>query len=549
MLAAGCGGTTRNEGDGTGQVDPTGSGGTSPISGDGGTAGVVDGGTSSTPRLNLQGSPRYFRFVRLTNAQWGASVQQVLKLPKPSGLEAAFQAPIFGATDFTNNELLLDVDARAWEDFQTAAEGLAAQVTVSDEALAAVYPEKDVAGFIETIGRRAYRRPLTDDELTSYTLLFQAAADSGSSSSRSPFLKGATVVIQALLQSPGFLYRSELGPEGEPLSAYEATAKLSLFVRGSSPDDALLDAATTLSSADALEREAASMLEETSATGVMRLFHGELLRLDNLLQIGKVGVPGYDPALNEEYRESSYLFFDEIFQEGRGLRDIFTSTRGFMGPGMATLYGLPSPKSGYVERELGPKRVGYFSQLPYLTLHAHNEAPDPIHRGLGLALDMLCSPLGPPAITIPPLPPLRPDETNRQRVEEMTQGCGGICHNDIMNPLGFAFEHFDGMGRYRDTEGEGLPIDSSASYVFAGGRVEFADNVELMELLANSDEAHLCYAKKLASFALQRDIVESDLPYLTQLAKLSQTDAGSVKDMILAIVRSDTFRIRAGGHP
>jgi hypothetical protein len=113
-----------------------------------------------------------------------------------------------------------------------------------------------------------------------------------------------------------------------------------------------------------------------------------------------------------------------------------------------------------------------------------------------------------------------------------------------MNPLGYAFEHFDGMGQFRETEPRGLPVDSSGSFTFTDGKVDFVDNVDLMTAMANSQQTHLCYAKKLASFALQRDIVESDLPLLTELASVS--NAGSTQQVMAELVKSDAFRTHGG---
>lgn len=545
-LLAGCGSTTRNQGDGGG-ADGNGSGsnqGGSATTGGKTAGGGPNGGVGAT--IALPGTPKFYRFVRLTNSQWAASVQEVLKLAKPSGLEQVFADAVAGITDFSNNEALLDVDSRAWEDFRDAAEVLAEQVTASDEALAAVYPGTDRAGFIEAVGRRAYRRPLTAAEVTKCQALFEAGA--AMSGARSPFAKGAALVIRALLQSPHFLFRTELGPSGEALSGYEAAAKLSLWLRGSTPDDVLLDEAEGLTSADALVDVATRMLPEPAVTGVMRDFHGQLLHFERFPQLSKRETPGYTPDLNAELQESSFLFFDRIFEQGLGVRDILTSTRGFYGPGMAPLYGFEPEANGQVERELGPLRVGYFSQLPFLVLNGRNEAPDSFHRGVSLALDVLCSPLGPPVNEIPPLPEPQRLQTNRQRGEAATKACGGICHNEIINPLGFAFEHFDGMGQYRDAEASGLPIDSSGSYTFGTGPVAFADNTELMAAMASAPDVHLCYAKKLASFALQRDIVASDLPWLKELATVSQ-DAGSTKELMLWLIKNDAFRTRGGGAP
>src|SRR6185436_15919338 len=157
-------------------------------------------------------------------------------------------------------------------------------------------------------------------DVEEYTDIFeQGKAMSGP---KSEFAKGAALVIRALLQAPEFLYRTELGPTGEPLDGYEAAAKLSLWLLGSTPSDALLDAAETLTSAEALVDAATSMMSKDASRTVMRQFHGEWLRFDQFVNLSKVNVPSYDPALNAEYQEASYLFFDNIFSQGLGVRDM-----------------------------------------------------------------------------------------------------------------------------------------------------------------------------------------------------------------------------------
>jgi len=528
--------------------------GANPAGNSGGSAGGNGGstqppGSTSMPgTLNLEGSPQYYRLVRLTNTQWARAVQDLLRLAAPSGLEQGFQSPVVGTTDFSNNELVLDVNQESWAGFQAAAETLAAQVTATDAALAQVYAGTDPAGFISTLGRRAYRRPLTAAEQTTYANLFNQG--SSLTGARSVFAKGASLVIRVMLQSPYFLYRTELGPSGAPLSGYEVATKLSLWLRDTTPSDAVLDSAALpgkLDTADGVEALASTMLGEPSAQSVMQRFHDELLHFDRYAQISKLNVPTYNPALNTELQEVSHLFFDKIFTQGLGVREILTATTGFVGPRTAPLYGIGAPAAGYTERDLGPQRVGYFSQLPFLTLHGFNADPDPIHRGVSLNLDVLCAKLGPPVATIPPIPPIMPGQTNRQRIDTLTSGCGNQCHNQMINPLGFSFEHFDGMGQYRDTENGGLPIDSSGSYSFMSGAKSFAGAAELMRTMASDPQVHLCYAKKLASHALQRDIVAADQPLLQTLATASMASSGSVKRVILQLVRSDAFRTHLGG--
>jgi hypothetical protein len=487
--------------------------------------------------------------VRLTNAQWARSVQDILKLEQPPDSESKFQAPVAGTTDFTNNELVLEVDQRAASDFQDAAEQLATSVTASSAALARVYPGSDAAGFIATLGRRVYRRPLTSAETATYTTLFEKGATL--SGTPSAFAKGAGLVIRAMLQSPFFLYRTELSDPGTPLSGYEMAAKLSLWLRGTTPSDALLDAAAgpgKLDTAEGAATTAQTMLGEPAAIDVMRDFHNELYHFDRYSTISKIGVSGYDANLNTEYLETSRQFFDKLFIQGLGIQQLLTSTTGFVGPLMAKLYGVSAPANGYAEAELGPQRVGYFSQIPFLSLNGLNNEPDSIHRGVSMNLDVLCTVLGPPAAMLPPIPALEPGQTNRQRISKLTEGCGGVCHNQQINPLGFAFEHFDGMGRYRDTENGNLPIDSHGAFTFSEGTQMFASAAELMRSMATSKQAHMCYAKKLASFGLQRDIVDKDLPLLDALTEVSRAN-GSIKNIIVALVRNDAFRMRAGVSP
>jgi hypothetical protein len=367
---------------------------------------------------------------------------------------------------------------------------------------------------------------------------------------RSAFAKGASLVIRAMLQSPNFLYRTELGAKGAPLNAYEMAAKLALWLRGTSPDDKTLDLAAgsgKLDTADGAAALASTMLGEATASTVMRQFHGEWLHFDDYASISKVGVSNYKTSLNAEYQESSYRFFDYIFTQGLGVKEMMLSTTGFYGPGMAALYGVTAPASGYAQGDLGPKRVGYFAQLPYLTLNGNNADPNSILRGVTLNLDVLCATLGPPAANLPPIPALQPGQTNRQRIDTLTGTCGASCHNDMINPLGFAFEHFDGMGAWRDTENGGLAIDSSGSYTFADGTTKtWTDAAGLMQVMAATSQTHTCYSKKLASYGLQRDVIASDMPMLNSLTSASMASGGSVKQLILQLVRNDAFRTHGG---
>jgi hypothetical protein len=550
-IVAGCNGDVGLvNGGGTGATGNSsggapGTGGT----GDSGTGGA-GGTTGSSTSFNLDGNPKYYRVIKLTNAQWANAVQQVLNLPSPTGLEQGFSTPATSSGSFSNNELGLGLDGRNWDDFRTAANTIAAQVTATDAALAKVYSGTDAAGLITTLGRRFYRRPLTTAEQSTYMTLFSSG--STLTGSRSAFAKGASLVIRAMLQSPNFLFRTELAPKGTPLNAYEMAAKISLMLRNAPPDDATLDAAAgsgKFDTADGAAALATKMLSDPAATSVMRQFHGEWLGFSDFASLTR-GIASYTPALNAEFAESSYRFFDNIFSQGLGVKDIFLSSTAFYGPAMAKLYaGVKAPAAGtYGQTDLGAQRPGWFAQVPFLTLNGmddHNE-PASILRGVPLNLNVVCAQLGPPAPNIPPIPPLKPGETNRQNIDMLTGTCGMTCHNDMINPLGFAFERFDSMGQPRDTD-NGLTIDSTGKYTFADGTTKtWQDAAGLMQVLASTPQVHTCYAKKLASYSLQRDVVATDMPMLQSLTTVSVGQGGSVKQLIVNLVKSDAFRTHGG---
>jgi hypothetical protein len=495
--------------------------------------------------MSLEGTPIYSRVMRLTNEQWQHSVQDILALSAAPDAVQSFERPVAGTTDFANNEHVLGVTNALWKSYQLASEQAAQLATGGSQALAAIYPGTDAAGFIRKLGRRAFRRPLTPQEEQSYAALFNAGqAMSGNGTT---FSKGAGLVIRALLQSPYFLYRTELGNESAPLSGYEIASKLSFWLLGTSPSDALLDAAGAgqFDTPEGAVRAATQMLDQPAAAATMQQFHRELVHFDRYSTISKIGVAGYTEALNSELEQSSYLFFDRIFAKGLGVKDILTSTVGYVGPGMARLYGVPAPASGFAVRDLGAARAGYFTQLPFLALYAFNEQPDPIHRGVTLNLEFLCADPGKPAADLPPIPPLKPGQTNREMITTLTSGCGAQCHTNYINPLGFAFENFDGMGRVRSMD-NGRPIDTAAAYPFAEGVKQFADAAQLMQVMASSKQAHACYAKKIAGYALQRDIVQSDLTLLDSLTRVSM-GGGSIRQVMLELVKDPAFRTRLGG--
>ena len=287
---------------------------------------------------------------------------------------------------------------------------------------------------------------------------------------------------------------------------------------------------------------ARTMLETPAALAVMRDFHGQLYHLDRDSGLDPARVPA---DVRAELWETSYRFFDAVFAGNEGVRAIMTSPRYFVGPALAGSYGVTPAPASIEERVLDSSRVGYFMQIPFLTATDDGVQVNTMRRGLTVNRDVLCVDLPSPVSVPAPLPALMPGETNRQRIERVTASCGG-CHTDYIDPLGFAFEGFDEQGHARTTDNGGAVV-TSASYPFVAGPRSFSDAKALMQSLVDDPQVHACYAKNLISYALQRDLVEADRPLLSQLPGAARDR--SLKAMIVDLVRSPAFRVRAQGTP
>jgi hypothetical protein len=285
----------------------------------------------------------------------------------------------------------------------------------------------------------------------------------------------------------------------------------------------------------------------------MRLYHAELLSFNRFQSIDKQVVDEYSTAINADLEEASYRFFDRVYQNGLGVREVLTSTIAYASPAMASFYGKTLTGTGVQELTLDADRPGYFTQLPFLIVNSVNLIPDSIHRGVAIGRHVLCAEVPPPMVANIMLPARQEGQSNREVVEAGTGAgtCGAGCHSAYINPLGFAFENFDGLGRVRTTDGYDVdtqtekPVDTTSSYPFVEGTREFTGASELMQLLADQSQAHACYAKHLAGFFLQRDLAAADKPLLETLTTASQA-SGSVKQLVLALVTSPSFTTRSG---
>jgi hypothetical protein len=508
-------------------------------------------GVPSGPILSAPGPSS--RFFRLTHQQWENTVRDLLRLTTPAGLSSGFVAEPLRSS-FDTNGGILAVSPDLWSDYQSAAENLARRVARDAKLLAAISPMGGgdrARAFVETFGLRAFRRPLTDAEITRYLALFnKGPALHGSADA---FADGVELTVSAFLQSPSFLYRAETSSAvvgGKvPLSDYEIASRLSFGLTNTMPDDALLAAAGArrLQQRDGLLQEARRLLDSPAAERTITDFHDQLLRMREYDAVKKDtrSSPLFPAGVGADLKQESLAFIkDVVVNQGRGLVELLTAPYTFANARVARMYGASSTATSFAKLELDRnQRAGLLTQIGFLAANAEEETPNIIIRGVRIAHDVLCLDLPPPPDAVPALPAIAPNSTNRQRVEQLTSPAPcNSCHATAINPLGYAFESLDGLGRFR-TQENGRPVDASGSYSLDGADVPFDGPVSLIKAMAASKQAHDCYSRRWVEYLYGRDLdlgVEADRNLVSQAGARSQANF-SVKDLILAVIATDAF--------
>lgn len=390
--------------------------------------------------------------------------------------------------------------------------------------------------FIDALGPRAYRRPLTaaERELLVGTFDHYLAQDG--------FDVALELTLQLLLQSPQFLYRIETtGPDGRP-GPYDVAARLSYLLWSTMPDDALFDAAAggALATADGIAAEVDRMLDDPRALEGFLVFAQQWLALPRLERVTKLPADGLDDTLRAALAEEAHRFLTEIvFARGGTLDDLLTSSRGFVSPETAAIYGLPAP-ADWEEVDLPDDRRGFLMQAQFLAAHGHPNNPSPVLRGLFVLQRLLCVELGsPPAgvdMSIPEGDPNMGPTTNRQNYDRATTGEVCISCHAVINPVGFAFERFDTMGRWRDTD-NGLPIDDGA--MVQGTVLEGAG--ALADYLAASEQVDRCVTRKTMFFATGGTAAADDPCLVADVRASFAASGGSLRELMKTIATHPRF--------
>lgn len=462
---------------------------------------------------------------------------------------------------FDNDSKSLNVTDESVSRYLETAETIAAGVMMNRRQLIVPCTTRDTAcaeRFIATTGRRLFRRTLTVDERAAFSVFFQRVLASESS-----FDTATEWTLQAMLQSPQFLYRFEEGsaPPSKwdmrtPLLATELATRLSYLIWASAPDESLLDAAEAglLEDPAVLEGHARRLLaDERAMRGRMR-FMSLWLRTEDIPRLAKDPVlyPTFNPALAAAWERSLDLFLrDSLTREGT-LKALLTSDRMYVNDTMQSYANRSGLGADFTPVAMpDAQRLGLLTQPGLLARLSSPDQSSPIRRGIFVLEKFLCQPPPPPPPGVNAVPPPpNTGTTTRERFKQHSAdaACAG-CHS-LIDPVGFSFEHYDGVGSFR-THDNGKPVDASGS-IYAAYDDEMSGDFtgvpQLSRKLAESKQVHDCVASDWLRFAMGRGLGEGDQCSLTQVQDTFMKSSGRFDDLLVAIVMSDTFRTRPAGE-
>ncbi len=488
------------------------------------------------------------RLSRLTRTQLDHTLRDLLGV---AGSPSSALTPDETVGPFASNALAVVTDLIV-EQHQE----LAAKVALDAQSRRAKITPCDLASgdacvktFITTFGAKAYRRPLLDDEIAAYTALYGVGGTPDD---------GFRLVLEAMLQSPFFLYHADVGPTGTPsampvsLTSYELASRLSYFIWDSMPDQALFDLAAKdgLDDDATLRDQVTRMLADPRAKDAVPLFHLQWLDI-SAAQLGSLA--SAQPALAEAMLAEASDFSNHVILAGDGrLSTLFTAPYSYPRGALFDIYGLSKPASFTDGTQVmldGTERAGLLTQAGFLVKHYRGDQEGSVvHRGITIRENLLCTPIDPPPANVmaTPLPPVAGTTARDRFAAHETGSCAG-CHTQ-MDPIGLAFENYDGLGRYRTTDG-GVTIDASGEIVDGGDLTgSFTGVVELGQKLAQSRTVADCAATQWFRFALGRIEAPDDACTLKALHDGFAASGYDVRALITTLVLSDAFRhVRAIG--
>jgi hypothetical protein len=461
------------------------------------------------------------------------------------------------AAALTSSDLLI-------EQYMKVAEDVSARAVLN---IGSLLPECDpmldgndtcALSFIEDFGKRAFRQPLSQTEVERLKSVFDWAVNEPD---LGRFEDGIQVVIEATLQSPSFLYRAELGSEtpieGDvvPFTSWEMATKLSYMLWNTMPDGELFAAAEAdeLRTKDQIAAQANRMLDDDKARDLIRNFHTQWLLLTHLDSVTKDAsvYPAFSGSLRPLWTEEIQAFIEHVILEGDGsLQTLLTADYSFMNEELASFYGddvvdsVTGPEFRQVQLD-ADRRAGFLTSAGLMATHANVNQSSPVFRGKFVREQLMCNtlPLPPNDLVIEP-PELDPNKTTKEQFEEIgaNPACAG-CHT-LMNPIGFIFEHYDGVGQWRDQQ-NGKDIDAVGEVVQTDDiDGEYDGAIELASALAGSTQVQECVSSQWFRFAYNRTVTPEDSCTVEQLNQVFVDSNFNIKALLVALTQTNAFLYR-----
>lgn len=406
--------------------------------------------------------------------------------------------------------------------------------------------------ILATLGRRAYRRPVTDEDLADLEPFYAAGLAAGG------FERGIQAALERLLISPQFLYRIEREPDGAApgkafaVSDLELASRLSFFLWSSIPDDELLDSAIAgkLHETGVLEAHVARMLADPRSESLVTNFATQWLFLRDIENKDPdlFLFRDYDATLRSAFTREAELFVDSILRQNRSVSELLTAEHTFINERLAEHYGIPNVEGSHFRRvalPAGSPRAGLLGKGGILTLTSYSARTSPVLRGKYVLENLLGSPPPPPPPDVPSLVTEDADDgaplTMREALarHRADPACAG-CHVE-MDAIGFALENFDATGKWRDRDA-GTAIDAASE--LPDGRA--IDGIAgLRDFLAARPERFAgAFTEKLLMYALGRNVQYYDAPAVRAIVRDAANDNYAFASIVTGIVRSVPFRMR-----
>jgi Protein of unknown function (DUF1592)/Protein of unknown function (DUF1588)/Protein of unknown function (DUF1595)/Protein of unknown function (DUF1585)/Protein of unknown function (DUF1587) len=502
------------------------------------------------------GSPPLEVMRRLTRTEYWNTVRELLG-------PGATTAQVLPADDqvagYDNNAEVLRIGPLLLEKYALAAEDLVGSALAPTNAEGrARLLTCDFSGanelpcarqLLERFGRKAWRRALSTEEVDRLLAVVQASRAAGDG-----FEVALGVGLQAVLTSPNFLFRVEANPalgvlNAHLVSPYELATRLSYFLWSTTPDEALLAAADagTLQDPAELERQARRMLADPRAQALVDNFGGQWLRTRQLplAQPSPQLFPSFTAnQLAQAMATETSLVFAELLQGERSMLDLLDADFTYVNAALAAHYGLPGSfdanRFTRVTLPPGGNRRGLLTHAGILTLNSTPTRNSTVKRGKWVLDRLLCQEPPPPPANIPQLPSGPTSGSLRQRMEQhVSDPVCAACHGK-MDPIGFALEHYDAIGAWRATDGE-YAIDARGT--LPDGR-SFNGAIELGRTLKEDPDLPACLVRHVFTYAMGRRPEAADEQELTQLALSFKNQGYRMKELLVQVVLSPTFRMR-----